>query len=268
MPPPSREKRATSRTARGARASASRASSPARAEATARPSRGRASHAGKPSDAEPASRRLDLDARREQLLALGRRLFGERAYDEISIDDIAEAALISKGLLYHYFGSKRGFYVAIVRESAERLVAATEVGDRLPPAERARAGLDGYLDFASTHSAAFLTLLRGGIGNDPEVTEIVDQTRERILARVLENLGQSSPRPVFRLAVRSYLGLVEAATIDWLERRAVDRDTLLRFLLETVYAVVATASMLDPGAGVTLEEREILEAQALAGRSR
>lgn len=209
-------------------------------------------------------KRLDLDERREQLLSLGKKLFGERAYDEISIDDIAEAAGISKGLLYHYFGSKRGFYVAIVRESADKLVAATEVGAELPPAERARAGLEGYLDFAEEHSAAFLTLLRGGIGNDPEVTELVDATRERILTRMLANMGQKNPRPVFRLAVRSYLGLVEAATIDWLDRKAVDRATLLRFLLESVYAIVTAAVMLDPEAGVRLDERQVLEAQALA----
>lgn len=213
---------------------------------------------------EDGRKRLDLDERRDQLLALGKKLFGERAYDEISIDDIAEAAGISKGLLYHYFGSKRGFYVAIVRESADKLVEATEVGSELPPAERARAGLEGYLDFAEEHSAAFLTLLRGGIGNDPEVTELVDATRERILVRMLANMGQKNPRPVFRLAVRSYLGLVEAATIDWLDRKAVDRDTLLRFLLESVYAIVTAAVMLDPEAGVRLDEREVLEAQALA----
>lgn len=201
-------------------------------------------------------------------MTLGRVLFGERAYDEISIDDIAEAAGISKGLLYHYFGSKRGFYVAIVRASADQLVLATEVGAELPPAERARAGLVGYLDFAEEHSAAFLTLLRGGIGNDAEVTELVDATRERILSRMLANMGQKSPRPVFRLAVRSYLGLVEAATIDWLDRRAVDRDTLLRFLLETVYAIVSSAVMLDPDAGVVLDEREVLEAQALVRAKR
>ena len=213
---------------------------------------------------EDGRKRLDLDERRDQLLALGKKLFGERAYDEISIDDIAEAAGISKGLLYHYFGSKRGFYVAIVRESADKLVEATAVGSELPPAERARAGLEGYLDFAEEHSAAFLTLLRGGIGNDPEVTELVDATRERILVRMLANMGQKNPRPVFRLAVRSYLGLVEAATIDWLDRKAVDRDTLLRFLLESVYAIVTAAVMLDPEAGVRLDEREVLEAQALA----
>ncbi|HRI06444.1 MAG TPA: helix-turn-helix domain-containing protein, partial [Nannocystaceae bacterium] len=104
---------------------------------------------------EPSERCRDLpvgeavDERRDQLLTLGRRIFAERAYDEVSIDDIAEAAGISKGLLYHYFGSKRGFYVAIVRESASRLVEATAIRTDLPPGERAHAGLAAYLDFAA-----------------------------------------------------------------------------------------------------------------------
>lgn len=196
-------------------------------------------------DDDDARRRLDLDERREQLVALGKRLFSERAYDEISIEDIADAAGISKGLLYHYFGSKRGFYVAVVREAAGQLVAATDVGAHVPAAERARLGLEGYLDFAEAHSAAFVTLLRGGIGNDSEVAEIVDGTREAIVERILTNMGQTQPRPVFRLAIRSFVGLVEAATIDWLERRAVDRATLLRFLIASIQSVVSTALLLD-----------------------
>ena len=66
--------------------------------------------------------RLDVDARRRQLLALGTALFGSRPYDEVSIDEVARTAGISKGLLYHYFPTKRDFYVATVREAAAELV--------------------------------------------------------------------------------------------------------------------------------------------------
>src|SRR5262249_47381912 len=67
---------------------------------------------------EPRSRvRLDVDARRAQLVDLGLTEFGTRTYDEVSIDRIAQMAGISKGLLYHYFPTKRAFYVACVREA-------------------------------------------------------------------------------------------------------------------------------------------------------
>ncbi|MEM7676524.1 MAG: helix-turn-helix domain-containing protein, partial [Myxococcota bacterium] len=81
---------------------------------------------------EGSGKRLQLDQRRQQLLELGLRLFSERAYDDVSIDDIARAASISKGLLYHYFPGKRVFYVATVRAAAAQLLS------RIVPDESSR----------------------------------------------------------------------------------------------------------------------------------
>ncbi len=64
---------------------------------------------------EPTRARLDVEERRKQLVALGNELFSKRTYDEVSIDELARAAGISKGLLYHYFPTKRDFYIATVR---------------------------------------------------------------------------------------------------------------------------------------------------------
>ena len=76
--------------------------------------------------------RLSVDARREQLIELGEELFSARPFDEISIDDIAARAEISKGLLYHYFGSKRDFYVAVVRSGVATLREVTAVSSSVP----------------------------------------------------------------------------------------------------------------------------------------
>src|SRR4051795_11056092 len=99
--------------------------------------------------------RLDNDERRAQLLALARKSFSDRSYDDVSIDDIAREAKISKGLLYHYFPTKRDLYVAGLREIAHDLVqAVTSLPPDLVPIERARAGLDAYLDHITRHSRA------------------------------------------------------------------------------------------------------------------
>ena len=83
--------------------------------------------------------RLDNDARRAQLLLLARRAFSDRSYDEVSIDDLAREAKISKGLLYHYFPTKRDLYVAGLREIADALVEAVIlVSEDLPPVDRIR----------------------------------------------------------------------------------------------------------------------------------
>lgn len=202
----------------------------------------------------PSRHRLALDERRAQLLDLGARLFAERSYDEVSIDDIAEAAGVSKGLLYHYFGSKRAFYVATVRQAADQLQLRTEPDTSLPQPARARAGLDAYLSFVEEHAAPYASLMRSGIGNDPEVAAIVDETRAAIVGRMMSELGLSSPRPIVRLALRSWIGLVEAASLDWLDRPEVGRETVLQLLLESLYSTLVIAARLDPEAGVVVGE--------------
>lgn len=196
---------------------------------------------------EPRARLAEPE-RRAQLLALGRTIFTERSYDAISIDDIAEAAGVSKGLLYHYFSSKRDFYVAVVDEAARQLLETTAPEPDLSPPEQAQRGIDAYLDFVEAHSTAYTTLLRGGVGNDPEVAARVEGTRETLIARMMTNMGLEAPRPVFRFLIRSWIGLVEAASIDWIERREVGREVVRRTLLDSLYQTILAAVQLDPDA--------------------
>lgn len=192
--------------------------------------------------------RFSLDERRAQLLELGLRLFSENAYDGVSIDDIANAAGVSKGLLYHYFGGKRAFYVACVEAAAALLVERTEMDPSLPEPTRARAGIEAYFDYAHEREAAYLALMRSGVGNDPEVAAIVENTRELIVMRALDGMGLSTPRPVFRAATRIWIGAVEAACIDWLLKRDVERDGVIQILLAGFYGMLVAAKQLDPEA--------------------
>ncbi|MCB9593669.1 MAG: TetR/AcrR family transcriptional regulator [Sandaracinaceae bacterium] len=195
-----------------------------------------------------ARTRFSVDARRAQLLELGLRLFAERAYDEVSIDDIANAAGVSKGLLYHYFGGKRAFYVACVENAAEALFERTLADPSIPEPERARAGLEAYFDYAEEHETAYMALMRSGIGNDPEVAEVVERTRTRIVQRALASMGMEEPRPVFRAATRTWIGAVEAACLEHLEHREVDRGGLVQMLLAALYGLLVVAKQLDPEA--------------------
>jgi AcrR family transcriptional regulator len=203
----------------------------------------------------PLRSRLALDERRAQLLELGLRLFGTRAYDEVSIDDIAAEAGVSKGLLYHYFGSKRAFYVATVQHAAHTLVDALVAADHaLPGPARARAGLAAYIDFVDEHAEAYAALVSSGLGADPEVAAIVQGTREAIIARILVDLGLAEPRPVFQLALRTFIGGVEAAALDWIARRHVARDVLVEFLAALLKQTLRLAVERDPEAGVELHD--------------
>ena len=190
--------------------------------------------------------RLDNDARRAQLLLLARKAFSDRSYDEVSIDDLAREAKISKGLLYHYFPTKRDLYVAGLREIAEELVQrCTAIPNDLPPVERVRAGLDAYLDHITQHARAFVSLMRGGIGSDPEVSAVIEGVRRRLADRFLEgspfaNILSENPR--FAVAVRGWIGFVEAVSIDWCADPKLSRDDLRELLSQILFAIITTVA--------------------------
>jgi AcrR family transcriptional regulator len=187
--------------------------------------------------------RLTTDARREQLVALGGEMFSERPFDDVSIDDIAAAAGISKGLLYHYFPSKRDFYVAVVRQAADEMQVVTETDPDLAPLARLAAGLDNYLEYVETHARGYATVLRAGIGSDPEVAAIVEDVRAAMAGRILDDLPiTGAVPPGVRIAVRGWVGFAEAASLEWLERREVTRDELRDLLIKALTGAVGAAA--------------------------
>ena len=184
--------------------------------------------------------RLDTGERRTRLLELGLSAFGTKPYDEVSIDDLAKAAKISKGLLYHYFPTKRAYYVAALRVAAAQLLAETETDPSLPPLDRAPRGLVAYIDFAERHGPAFVTLMNGGIGADAEVARVIEGTRRTFIDRMLEGRAATTGKPIdasTRLVVRGFVGLVEATCIEWLATKTVSRDELLAFWMRTAVAL-------------------------------
>jgi AcrR family transcriptional regulator len=196
---------------------------------------------------EKARTRLEVDERRAQLLALGLEHFSARAYDEVSIDDMAHAAGISKGLVYHYFPTKRHFYVAVIREAARTLLDRTLPDPSAPPLERLRIGIDAYLDYVDQHGAAYVALFRGGIGSDADVARILEETRTKFLERLLEGLPVPSPGPLVRVTLRGWIGFVEATILDWAERREIDRAALRDLLAAVLPEAVQVALRLAGG---------------------
>lgn len=202
---------------------------------------------------EPARTRLQVDVRRQQLLELGLELFGRQTYDELSIDEIAKRAGVSKGLLYHYFPSKRGFYVAAVEEAARQLLEETDIDEHGtgpdPDPEGVRIGLRAFLGYVSRRRAAYAFLLRGGIGTDPEVAEIIETTRQALVDRMLTRLSRFGARaddPATRLRLRGWLGFIEASSLDWADRQELDLESFLQLLVQ-MSAVVVASVLTPPG---------------------
>lgn len=190
--------------------------------------------------------RLDNEQRRAQLLELARRAFSDRAYDDVSIDDLARVAGISKGLLYHYFPTKRDLYIAGLREISDELVdAITRVPESLAPIDRVRTSVDAYLEHISRHSRAFVALMRGGIGSDPEVAAVIESVRTRLFDKLL--LGSPFAALLagdarFETAVRGWIGFVEAASIDWCANPRLSRVELRELLTEVLFEILRVAA--------------------------
>ncbi|MGW5851164.1 TetR/AcrR family transcriptional regulator [Streptomyces sp. NPDC055254] len=155
--------------------------------------------------------------RRAELIAIGRKLFAGTSYDALNMDDIAKHAGVAKGLIYYYFKSKRGYYLAIVEDSVTELVARAGGDTDLPNAERVRRTVDGYLRYAEHHQAAYRTIVTGGVGSDAEVLAIRDGVREELVATIAEGAyGTRSVPPIARLALVGWLSAVEGITLEWI----------------------------------------------------
>jgi len=179
-------------------------------------------------------KRLELDERRAQLLSLALAAFSTKSYDDVSIDELAQAAGVSKGLLYHYFPSKRDLYLTTVREAAEQLMARIVPDPSLGPLEQVSRGVDAYLLYVHDNADAYLSLMQSGIGRDQEVYAIVEHTRHEFVNVVFERAGQALLNPLQRTLVRGWVGMVEAASLDWLKTESVGREELTRLLVKTL----------------------------------
>lgn len=195
--------------------------------------------------------RLSVDERRSQLLELGLELFGSRLYKDISIDDIASSAGISKGLLYHYFPSKRAFYLATLTAATAILKQSIyETESNLPPIDRLKAGLHAYLDFCEEYGEAYRTLIRSIVWSDGEVREIIDGARHEIVDRVYRDLRLRRESEIFRFAMHTWIGHVEFTSLEWLGRTEPSREVVVDMLVSSLSGAVDTASRLDPDAGL------------------
>lgn len=189
---------------------------------------------------------MAIDVRREQLLDAGVALFAQRSWEEVSIDEIAAACGVSRGLLYHYFAGKRGFYVASVERAVQRLHETIEPDLALPPTEQLLTGLRRHFGGIEQHADAH-TLLLGVSASDEEVAAIVARDREAFAERVLAGMpGAGGGSPLARAAARAWIGAVEAATREFIDRRDVTAEQLVAVLAEALVAALLAASRLDP----------------------
>jgi AcrR family transcriptional regulator len=187
-------------------------------------------------------KRLPPEARRAQLLALGVEMLATRTLDQLSVEEIAEQAGVSRGLLFHYFRSKQDFHLAVVRETSRAMLAATEPDPALPPLEALRDSVSSFVDFVGENRDAYLALLRGPASSDPAMREVFDATRSAMAERTVRAVagfgGTTGARE--RLAVRGWIAFTEETVLSWLSGEDLDREELLD-LVTSAFVVLQPA---------------------------
>jgi len=196
--------------------------------------------------------RLDPEARRAQLVALGLKMLSTRPLDKVAIDDIAAEAGISRGLLFHYFPTKRDYHVAVARAAAQDLLDRTDtlIGSTL--GQRLRANVEAFVDHLTENRDAYVAFIRGSAGGDPDLLAVYEDTRTAFTDRVLVGLGLTHrDEPRLRPAVRGWVAFTEEVTVDWLSRGrdGLDRDGLVDLIDDALVALVTLATGTAPDLG-------------------
>jgi AcrR family transcriptional regulator len=194
--------------------------------------------------------RLSREARQDQLLDLGAELFADRSYEEVHIEELAEVAGVSRGLLYHYFPTKRAFFAAMVRREAGRILEMTDPDPTLPVAEQLRGGIETYLDYCQAHRFGVKAAFRGGASADEEVQEIIGRDVDVQVERIIDAVQPHRPDALLRLAVRGWVQMLRATTHDWLDLPEVSRDELRDLMAAALIATLGALPEASRPAGV------------------
>jgi AcrR family transcriptional regulator len=190
---------------------------------------------------EPRWRRLEPDQRREQIFTCAARLFGERPYAAVSTSDIAAEAGVARGLINHYFGTKRELYLAVIRRAVTMPALDTE--DRLTGSlyERAHSAVEWFLDMVLSQGKMWLVATSEGIGLDHEVEQIIVDAERKSAERLLDGFcvpADSAVRGQLNALVRSFAGMVKAAGREWLLREELDRGQVHILLYQTLITLL------------------------------
>jgi len=166
--------------------------------------------------------------------------------------EVAEAAGISKSLLYHYFPSKTELFKAAVQVHAEELQGLIEPSGEGNPAEELARRLDAYLGWIEANKRTWASLMQSA-ATISEARDVAENFRERTLAQILRRLTAGrAPRPALRAALKGWLGYIDAAIVDWIQTDELTREQLHALLVAAFGATVVAAQQADPSVEVRL----------------
>jgi AcrR family transcriptional regulator len=173
---------------------------------------------------------MPAQERRAEILRCAMEGFATRGYHGTSIDDIAQAAGISKALIYEHFASKQALHAEVITAEADalfaRMAAAADPG--LPPEQRLRGGIDAFLSFVEGNKEAWRALFRDA--TDPHLGEVVERMQREATQAIADMMVPGAAEALHHeveIVAQMLSGAVQALANWWLEHPERTRAELV-----------------------------------------
>jgi AcrR family transcriptional regulator len=187
--------------------------------------------------------RLPAARRRRQLLDVALDVFARNGFHQTSMEDVADAAGVTKPVLYQHFGSKRELYLELLEDVGGQMMVAVAkaVATARGPHDQVEAGFAAYFRFVSEHQNAFKLLFGGGARRDEEFADAVRTVESSIADEIATLIEADVDTEHRRLLAHGLVGLAEGASRYWVtsvENGAddIDPDRLSRRMAQVAWA--------------------------------
>ncbi|MDQ1177935.1 TetR/AcrR family transcriptional regulator [Microbacterium sp. 20-116] len=186
--------------------------------------------------------RLTPDQRRAQLVASGVAFLAEKPLDDLTMEVLSERVGVSRGLVFHYFGSRQGLHREVVITAAAALLEASVPREDLDPRERLDDTLARIVAFVREHRGTFFSLVRGVASGDPEVRSEVDRARDVTAGWVTDGFLElgSGDSPLLRVALRSWVNFAEEVLVELALGTEMPAAEIVAFLSRSAFGVLAS----------------------------
>ncbi|GGW13931.1 TetR family transcriptional regulator [Streptomyces capoamus] len=191
--------------------------------------------------------RLAPADRRAQLLAVGARFFATHPYADVLMEEVAEAAGVSRALLYRHFPSKQALFAAVYQQAADQLLAETRFDPADSLVEQLIQGLDVHLDYFIANRNAVLAANRV-LAGDPVIQTIMTNELDALRARLLAvlPLADASAHDTLSAVLKSWLVFVQVLCVDWLTHETCTRTQVRDVCIGAVLGALRPLLAEDP----------------------
>lgn len=191
--------------------------------------------------------RLTPDQRRAQLLDVAATLFAAQPYEDVTMEEIAERAGVSRALLYRHFPGKRELFAALYAQVAGQLLASTRVDPAETFTEQLTEGLDAHIAYFAENRHTVLAANRALAGDlviQTIITDELDALREKLLGAL--PVTGSRERAAVSGVLKSWLVFVQVLCLDWLVEETCTREELRDVCIGAVVGALRPLLAEDP----------------------